>query len=226
MPYYDAEGNEVEGLLTQEELDAKLEEERQKLNSEFEEKNNATQQKIGELEAAQKAAQAAVDAAEKAKAGGEGGGDGGGDKDQNLAALRTKLDETNAALEAEREANKQRFERENSERVNTAISSVVGEDKELAEKVRHHFETTLSAVKAETPEEIRQKVASAMKLSVDVETGPNPLDTARQSGGFQPVTPAGDGKKAFTPKQVEQGKYFGISDADRAKYGNDPRLKK
>ena len=223
MPYYDAEGNEVEGLLTQDELAAKLEEERTTLQSQFEEKQNEAQQKIGELEAAQKAAQAAVSAAEA----GDGGGQaGGGDKEENLAALRTKLEETNKALEEEREANRQRFERENSERVNTEISEAVGGDEALAEKVRHHFENTLSAVKAETPAEIKQKVASAIKLSVDVETGPNPLDVARSGAGYGAPQPATGGERKFTPQQVEAGKYFGISDADRAKYGNDPRLKK
>lgn len=221
MPYFDAEGNEVEGLLTQEELDAKLEEERKRLSSEFEEKNNATQQKIGELEAAQKAAQAAVDAAVANK-----GGDGGGDKDTNLAALRTKLEETSAALEAERTANRERFERETNERVSNEILTAVGNDEAMAEKVRHHYTTTLSAVKAETPAEIKQKVANAMKLSVDLESGPNPLDVARASGaGFVPVTPSGE-KRPFSPKAVEAGKMFGITDADRAKYGNDPRLSK
>lgn len=220
MPYYDAEGNEVEGLLTKEELDAKLEEERTKLTSEFEQKNNATQQKIGELEAAQKAAQAAVDAAAA------GGGDGGGDKDTNLAALRTKLEETNAALEAERTANRERFERETNERVSNEILTAVGNDEAMAEKVRHHYTTTLSAVKAETPAEIKQKVANAMKLSVDLESGPNPLDVARSAGaGFQPVTPTAE-KRPMSAKAVEAGKMFGITDADRAKYGNDPRLAK
>ena len=222
MPYYDAEGNEVEGLLTQEELDAKLEEERTTLQSQFEEKQNEAQQKIGELEAAQKAAQAAVDKAES------GGGDagGGGDKEENLAALRTKLEETNAALEAERNANRERFERETSERVSNAILDAVGNDEDMAEKVRHHFTTTLSAVKAETPEEIKAKVANAVKLSADLESGPNPLDMARAGSGYAPRPASSGGEKKFTPQQVEAGKYFGITDADRAKYGNDPRLKK
>jgi len=219
MAYYDSEGNEIQGLLTQEELDAKLEEERAALNAQFEAKNNETQQKIGELQAAQAAAQAAVD---NAAAGG-----GGGDKEENLGALRAKLEETNAALQAERDANRLRFEAEESERVSNAILEVAGNNEEMAQKVRHHFTTTLSAVKATTPSEIKQKVENAFKLSATIETSPNPLDIARAGGsrGAAPVINQGQGKP-MTAAAVEAGKMFGISDADRAKYGNDPRLAK
>jgi hypothetical protein len=221
MAYYDAEGNEVEGLLTQEDLDAKLEEERTTLNAGFEEKNNETQQKIGELESAATAAQAAVDAAAA------GGGDGaGGDKDENLAALRSKLDETNNALTEERDANKTRFTNETNERVSNAILEVAGDDEVVAEKVRHHFSTTLSAVKAETPAEIKQKVESAMKLSVDLNSGPSALDTARSGPAMGQPAAANSGKKPFTATQIAAGKGFGVTDADRDKYGGDPRLNK
>ena len=223
MAYYDAEGNEVTGLLTQEDLDAKLEEERASLNSQFEEKNNETQQKIGELQAAQDAAQAAVDAA----AATAGEGSGGGDKDVNLGTLRAKLEETTTALAAERDANRARFAAEESERVSNAILEVAGNNEEMAQKVRHHFTTTLSAVTATTPAEIKAKVENAFKLSADMNTSPGPLDIARAGGsrGAAPVINQGQARP-MTAAAVEAGKMFGISDADRAKYGNDSRLAK
>ena len=224
MPYFDADGNEVEGLLTQEELDAKLEEERAALQKEHEEAQAAANERIGALEAEKNAAQKALDDAQAAS-GGEGGGDGG-NKEENLAALRKKLEETSAALEEERKANAERFTTIQDDMVNKEISKIAGDDADLAAKIRHNYDNTLAAVKAKTSEEIAAKVANAAKLSETIET-PNPLDLARAGGtrgNPSPIVPGTEAKK-FNENEVAVGNKMGITDADREKYMNDPRMK-
>jgi len=218
MPYFDESGNQVDGLLTQEELDAKLEEERAALKAEHDAAEAASQQRIGALEAEKAAAQAAVDKAVKT------GDNAGGDADTNLVMLRKKLEETNAALESERSSNNERYQTIEEERISQAIRAVAGNDEEMAKKIRHNYDTMLSAVKATTAEQVAQKVASAAKLSVDAST-PNPLDIARSGASHGAPRPAPVGNaKPFTPVEIASGKMLGITDQDRAKYANDPRL--
>ena len=221
MPYFDADGQEVEGLMTQEELDTKLEEQSTSLNKEHDEAQAASNERIGALEADKTTAQAAVDAAAAAAAA------GGGNKEENLAGLREKLDKTNTALEEERKTNNDRYESGQKDSVNKAVKAVAGDDAELEAKIRHNYDTMLSGVKAETAEEVAQKVASAARLSVDPDTTPNPLDIARTGdnrGAQVPIVPGAEAKK-FNDNEVSSGNMMGISDADRAKYANDPRMK-
>jgi hypothetical protein len=144
-----------------------------------------------------------------------------------MAALRKKLDDTTAALEAQKTTNEERWSKVTTETIDQTIKSVAGEDADLAEKVKHHYETTLSGVKAETPTEVREKVANAMRLAAKPGTTISPMDVALQG------QPAGPGKEKpadgteteFKPEEKQFGAKLGLSDADYKKYGNDPRLK-
>lgn len=221
MAFYDEDGNEVKDVFTKAELDAKLEETRTALQKEKEDALVETRTKLSELEKAQTDAKAAVDAATAAAAAGEG------DKDTNLVNLRKKLEETSSALEEERKQNQERYTMSLNERINQQISAVAGNDAELAKKIRHNFDTMLSGVKAETAEQLAEKVKSAAKLSIDVTETPNPLDIARMGGsrGAAPIINNGGETKPFSAVEVVTGQKLGISDADRKKYGADPRLK-
>lgn len=221
MPYFDANGVEVPDLMTKEEADALIAE---TTKTQIEEaavaKANAetAAARVAALEAEVIAAKAA-----QAAAGGAGADD---DKDKNLAALRKKLEDTEAASVAAAAETASRIAALEGDKVAQAISAVAGTDAELAKKIRHNYEVTLSGVKAGTAEEIALKVQNAVKLSSN-NTAPNILDVA-VNGGF----PAGAGgahrpagsKVEFNTNETAVGKYLGISDADREKYGNDPRL--
>ena len=216
MAYYDEDGNEVTDVVSKAELEAKVEETRQALLKEKEDALVETRTQLSVLEKAQADAAAAVSAAAA------GGGD---DKEVNLVNLRKKLDETTSALEAERKQNEERYSMTVNERINQQINLVAGNDVELAKKIRHNFDTMLSGVKAETGEQLTQKVLSAAKLSVDVSENPNPLDIARM-GGSRGAAPIINNQmaKPFSSVEISVGQKLGISDADRQKYGNDPRL--
>ena len=223
MAYFDENGVEVEGLLTQADLDAKLEEERTAFSTQQQAAQEAANERIISLEAEKVAAQNAVNAAASAAA----AGGGSGDKEENLAALREKLEATTAALAEQKTSSETRYKAEETERVSAAIKAVAGDDVDLAAKIKHNYESMLSGVKAETSEQITQKVLSAARLSIDPVESPNALDIARAGGsrGAAPVINQG-AAKPFSPAAVAVGQSLGISDADRAKYGNDPRLAK
>lgn len=224
MPYFDADGNEVTGLLTQDEAKVLSDE----ANKEAVEAA-ATAKATAEAAVATATAEATAlkEQIEAAKAGGgEGGGEGGDDKDKNLVALRKKLEEQESAVTAATEAANVRINALEGDKVGQAISAVAGTDKDLAEKIKHNYEKTLSGVTAVTAEEIAAKVESAYKLSASGAT-PNPMDVVTPGGapaGNGGAAPAAGGGKEFNQVETEVGGKLGISDADRTKYGSDPRL--
>lgn len=222
MPYYDEQGNEVDGLLTEEELNAKLEEERKTLSERIEQEKAAAQERIIALEAEKLAAQKAVDAAKSGTGGDEGGA---GDKDVNFANLRRKLEETTKALEAEKLANEGRYTAIQREKVDSVISQVARGDEELAKKIRYNYENILTGMKAETAQEINTKVLAAMRLSAPTNDGPDALSIALSGGNRSAHVQQSGTAKKFTPGEVQMGQRLGVSDQDRARYINDPRLK-
>jgi hypothetical protein len=224
MSYFDENGNEVDGLLTQEELDAKLAEERTALQAKLDEQKAQADERVNNLEVERKLALQKLESYE-AQAG--SAGDGGGDKDVNLANLRKKLEDTTAALEEERQLNAQRFTGILNERIEQEIRTIAGNDVELAKKIRFNYDNVLTGMKASTQEEIRTKALNAARLSAPASSdGPDPLSMAISGGnrGYSAPASAGTAKK-FTPNEVKAGSMFGVSDQDRAKYANDPRLK-
>lgn len=221
MPYFDADGNEVPDLMTKEEHEAAIAEANKAAIEEA-----ATAKAAAEAAANEKAAlEAKIAEAEAAQAAAGGAGEDT-DKDKNLAALRQKLEETEAAIATEREATAARIAALEGDKVAQAIAAVANGDADLAAKIKHNYETTLSAVKATTAEEISAKVQNAVKLSVSPGT-PNPLDVAAPGGapqGTGGAHNAGATKVEFNEVEKAVGSKMGITDADREKYGNDPRL--
>jgi len=224
MPYFDVDGNEVEGLLTQDEAKTLSDE----TNKEAVEAA-ATAKASAETAATKATEDLAVLQKQIDDAAGAGGGEGGDDdKDKNLVAMRKKLEDSQAAVTAATEAANTRITALEGDKVGQAIAAVAAEDKDLAEKIKHNYEKTLSGVTAVTAEEIAAKVQSAVKLSVSA-AAPNPMDVVTQGGapaGTGGAAPAAGEGKEFNKVETEVGGKLGISDADRTKYGSDPRLNK
>jgi len=225
MAYFDEHGNEIQGLHTQEEVDKKIAESSAGITEKHEAEKKESEAKVT---AAEKEVADAKTALEKAGKGGEGGGDGGGeggggDKDENMAALRKKVDDAEAAREKAEKENAERWSKQTGDVLVDAITSIAKDDKDIADKIKHHYDTTLSGVNAQTPSEIKEKVANAAKLaSVPAQTI-NPMDVALGGGPGKVQAPAGD-KKEYSAEDKQFGKKLGVSDKDYEKYGNDPRL--
>jgi membrane protein involved in colicin uptake len=219
MAYFDENGNEVKGLLTEEEVKEKLAEEQKVLMEEAAKAKVEAEAAVAAAKAEADAVKAQIEAAKQAPAGGDGQ-QSQSDKEENLAALRKKLEETQAAVEAERTQMTERLTALEGDKVNQAISAIAAGNEDLAAKIRHNYDTTLSGVKATTAEEISAKVQNAVKLSTNMAT-PNPLD-AVIPGAAQPVgTPKTSTQPVeFNQNEVALGSKLGISDADRAKYGD------
>lgn len=202
----DSEGNDVE-VLTQEEVDAKLAEQKTAFETQLGEKDTA-------LSAAQKDADDAKAALEKA---GAGSGD--------FKTLKEALDRKNEAVtNIQKELDEVKTQRVDDYKV-AALDKLVGKDEELRKKVEHHFAETLKGVKADKPEEILSKLENALKLSVDIES-PNALDLAGNGGGRgEDIAGRNAGAVEFGSKEKALGSKLGVSQEDYKKYGDDPRLK-
>ena len=87
------------------------------------------------------------------------------DTAKNLANLRKKLDAKDKAITdlEEKVTSTDTFVR--SSAVEKSIKKFAGDDDELAKKVKHHFENTLSAVSANNEQEIMAKAEQAATLS-------------------------------------------------------------
>ena len=226
MAYFDEDGNEVTGLLTDEEAKAMVAEQTKTLMETSAKEKAEAETKVAEAAKAAETLQTQIDAAKAAvdAGGGEGADE---DKDKNLAGLRKKLEETEATLKTEREAVNTRIAALEGDKVAQAIAAVAAGNEDLAAKIRHNFDKVLSGVEATTAEEIAAKVQNAVKLSMG-NTAPSPIDAVIPGGapaGTGGVSKA-DAKVEFTPNEAEIGGKLGISDADRTKYGADPRLTK
>jgi hypothetical protein len=224
MAYFDEDGNEVTGLLTEEEAKALVQTETKTLME------TAAKEKVEAETRAAEAAKAAEDlktqleAAKAAPAGGTGQ-QSQSDKDENVANLRKKLEEAEAVRIAEKTALEARITAIEGDKVQQAINAVAAGNADLAAKIRHNYDKVLSGVQATTAEEISAKIQNAVKLSIGG-VAPSPLDTVIPGGA--PAGMGGAGKSGqkveFTQNEAAIGSKLGISDADRAKYGNDPRL--
>lgn len=222
MAYYDEDGQEVDGLLTEEEATKKIDEAKAEQQKAFEAQQAESTQKIDTLNKSLEDTKAKIEAAEDA-------GEGSDDKDKNLANLRNKLKETEAALESEKKANEERWNTVQADKVAAAIKQAAGNDEELAKKIEHEYSTTLSGVNALTAEEISKKVASAAKLAGGPVDTPSPLDIAA-GGGSRGIGSSGianpGGGKPITEQDKQFGQKLGLSPDDYKKYEKDPRRSK
>jgi predicted phage tail protein len=225
MGYFDEHGNEVTGLIPEDQAKTMVEEAKQAAIEEAAKIKAEAEIKATEMQTQVQTLQQQIDAAKAAPAGGDGQ-QSEADKENNLAALRKKLEETQAASAAEREQFAERLSAIEGDRVNQAISAVASGNKDLEEKIRYNYDKVLSGVKATTAEEISAKIQNAVKLSLDAKT-PNPMDFVAPGSAPQGGTGVPKGSqvgKEFSAVEKAVGNNLGISDADRAKYGNDPRL--
>lgn len=222
MAYFDENGNEVSGLMTQDEVDARVSEAQTAAKAEFEAKEAESNQKIGELNAEL----AKVNAAINEEGNNNQAGVNKDTRDENLAALRKKQEETEAALAAEKAKSEERIANLEKSRVSDIIKGISGDDTELAMKVQKHYDETLASMAANTDEEIKLKVNAAFKLSADA-SQPSPLDNAMSGGsaGLGINSGAADTVRPFTENEKSLGEKLGISDADREKYGKNLRNK-
>ena len=154
MPYFDKDGTEVEGLLTPAEVDAKIDTANADVIKQYEEEQGKTATKIAEL----------TKAVDDAKAGVNKGVESG-DKDVNMASLRKKLEETETALKGATTVNEERWKGVRDEKVGLAVQAIAGEDAELGKKIKHHFDTTLSAMPADTAEQVKARRVQHSPLS-------------------------------------------------------------
>lgn len=217
MPYFDEQGNEVDGLLTEDELNKKIEEERTALTEKYEAEKTAASERIGAIEAEKESLEKQIEEVRKGS-----GRDENTDSSTNIVNLRKKLEETTSLLEEERTTNKTRFQDIENDKVEQEIASVVSGDEELLKKVRHNYKNVLVGMEGKTKEQIQAKVLSALKLSTDNAGGPDPLSVVMGGGsrGAGAGSRAGDSNKGFNDKEVAIGNKLGITDADRAKYGS------
>ena len=193
--YFDAEGNEIENVLSVEDAEA------QKAEA-LEEYKTENPDKSEEIETLKKSLEEKEAELEKA-----------GDKDQNFKKLRDQKGDLEEKLE---KATGEMSEKLDAAITNLAgdkkadiISSLVGDDEELKKKVNFHYDRIKDEPK--TKEEIKAKIDDAYFLATRQEA---------PTGGY--ISSAGAGnvkvKEQVSAEEKEIGNALGITDEDRKKY--------
>jgi len=206
--FYDEEGKEIPGL-TQEEFDAKLVEEKGKLETDFNTKIEESNTKVTTLEAD------LVKAKEDLKI-----TNPKGDDFKNLRDITKKLEDDLAIEKGERS---KAIDSIKASKVDGLVKKLSGNDVELEKKIRFNLDTTLSGVKTDTDEELNKKLVDAYKLSTD-STAINPLDNIMSGGSHSSVSEKSDPVEFSSNEKVLGGK-LGITGDDYKKYGTDKRIK-
>lgn len=138
----------------------------------------------------------------------------------NFKTLKDALDKKDADINALRDE----VTKDKTARRESFINSLIAKaDEETKKKIKLHLDTTLSGLKADTDEEIKNKVDAAIKLSQDTNSqgifdggiGGEGKGEGFKSGGGEGVD--------FTAREKAIGSKLGITAEDYKKYG--PRLK-
>ncbi len=220
---YDEKGNPIDAydedlnpidVFDQKETDEKVEEKAEEAKATLEEK-------LGEKETAHESVITKKDEEiEQIKADIKTGEEG--DKAKNLTGLRKKLEETEEAKTKDKEEF-ETYKKEtdekitkihgavSSKKVDDAIKEVVGDDKEMADKVRIHF-NRIKPLDTADAEKIEEDFGIRMKEAVILAGGGQPANViqgvAATEGGYIPApagqptaeTPEGELKDMMTQK--------------------------
>lgn len=204
-----ADNVEIE-VFSQDEMDARIQSEKEILQTEYEQKiseNKLVLDKAMEDKATLETQMAAS---------------GGGNK--NFAALKDALSKKDEDIKSLREGNQKIMDLRTNDLKSDVLSRFSGVNVELAKKISHHYDVTLSGVKAESKEEITKKMESAARLSMD-DAKADIVNQANFNGGTFGNHGGGSIIQSveLSNAQKDLGKKLGITDEDIKKYG--PKLK-
>lgn len=148
---------------------------------------------------------------------------GGGGQSENFKTLKDALDKKDADIAKLRTDLTGIEEKRLGGTRDQIVAKIAGTNKDLKDKILHHYNETLKSMPASTEEEIGKKIEAAAKLSLDKDTSPDIIQAAIQGAGGPGIPANQNGAVEFTPVEKALGEKLGVSDEDRKKYG--PRLK-
>lgn len=195
MPLFDEAGKEVEGALTAEEVNAKLEE-----------AGKEATEKVTNLES--DLAKTKKDFEELSK------------KDINFEKTREQITTLEKALEEAKAESGKKTEEMKSAKISTAIKKYTGDDQELFDKVKKEFDGFEG--EPETDEALTERVVKAFTLATGAAPKDEAAGDAFKSGGGNAPIVDNEGTdvgKLDDPAVAEVGKKLGLKDEDMKKHG-------
>lgn len=207
---YDADGNLVEGALTEEEVNQKIEDAKKEaeegLSKEVEALKEEHTKKEEELQEQIKETQEELEKV--------------GKKDYNWQKLREKKDELESALKKEREETDKKIEEVKGEirgnKVDGAIKKLTGESEELFDKVKFYYKRFEGEPKDE--EDFKSRISDAFLLATGGKES-SPLTSERIGTGIGQPPGAKGTKGKLTEGGKEVAEKMGISDDELKKEG-------
>lgn len=213
---YDEEGNLVEGAMTKEEVDEKIETAKGEAKSETEtEKEEALNELKEEHAKKEEEFQTKITDLETEM-------EKMGKKDYNWQKLRKSKEELEGLLSEEREKTDKKIEEIRTEikgsKVDSTIRKLTGDDQELFDKVKFRYKTFEG--EPENDEAFRKRVDDSYFLATgEKPTSPLFAGGVRTGAGKPPPPPAGAGGEKLSEGGKEVAKKMGISDEELKKRG-------
>ncbi len=209
------DGTETETeVFSQAELDAKLEEAKSVLQTEFEGKLAEKDTALSSLNTEKADLEAKLN---------------GVDKDNpNFKTLKEALSKKDDEIKSIKDGIENDKKSVREESMNTKVKAVVGSNTELEKKIRFNLSNTLASMKEDTEEDRVAKFNAALKLSADSSIeAQSILDGGMGGGGhrgsdFPNAGPAVE----FTSREKALGDKLGITDEDRKNYAKRLTIKK
>lgn len=217
-PFYNENADEVEGVMSPEEVQELLAKKEEETNKAVEEAQQAMQEEIQTLQQ-----QLEQEREEKRKLEEKGVNFGTlrkktEEKDSKISELEKKIDELKGAFIGQIDKINQIL---SDKTIDEAMLKVSGGDRELADKVKFHYKQFAGIPKDE--KEMQERINNAMILATGGKSTNIPGSTYSGAGGFNTTNNVVSVNK-WTEDQKDLAKKFGITDAEIAKYsGKMPR---
>lgn len=212
---FDADQNPVEGAMTADEVEEKLNEQKEEIKQEFQNEINDTKDELEEKKALLETKETEL-AKEK-------------EKDKNLGGARKSIEEKEkeiADLKEEMKGLNDKIDsvgqEAKSQKVDDAIDKKVGGDKELSKKVRHYYDQFKFDPAKDDQEKFNERIDNAYTLATGGQKT-DPLDgkTISSGGGSAPVQhqQKEGGKKLEDPRSSEVAEKLGIDQKEQKEKG-------
>lgn len=211
-PFYNEQGDEVEGVMSPEEVQEMLAKKEEETNKAVEEAQQATQEEIQTLQQ-----QLEEEREEKRKLEEKGVNFGTlrkktEEKDSKISDLEKKIDELKGGFIGQIDKINQIL---SDKTIDETMLKVAGGDKELADKVKFYYKQFSGVPKDE--KEMQDRINNAMVLATGGKSTIIPGSTYSGVGGFNTTNNVVSANK-WTEDQKDLAKKLGIIDADIAKY--------
>lgn len=219
MPYYDEQGQEVEGVLSPEEVEEKMLEKETEMNKAIEEAQTSQEEEIKTLQAQMTEKEEELKKLQEKDANFGALRKKAEVKEEEIAKMQKQIDDLKGGLVGQIEKINQVL---SEKQIDEAALKTAEGDKELADKIKFHYKSFSGEPK--DTQEAQQRMDNALILATGGKVANLGGSVISGAGGSTFQGGNVESQTKWTDEQKDMAQKLGITDADIAKYqGKMPR---